>query len=280
MQTSRIRKYNTDIHIIKFGNEIRLDTTLGVPQKREDIRFMFGNPRPDEVTALRFNLSFFVMNNHKSEEMCVGRGDAHVNVAYDGEQLYFEPDIPDKPMLWEVASSYMLLRNGQRDNLGQDKLKHLLGSGPRTIWGQDGKGNKYAIIVEGRKWNQKGLNANEQYELVRQMGLKDAITADGGGSSVAFVYDTQIGKVWDGRYHGRIMVGYSKYTLSQLPNLKKGARGVYVNLMQRLLKINPDGKYGGQTVAAVKEYQRQHRLKIDGKCGPQTWKSLTRGVIW
>lgn len=131
MQTSRIRKYNTDIHIIKFGNEIRLDTTLGIPNKREDIRFMFGNPRPDEVTALRFNLSFFVMNNPKSEEMCVGRGDAHVNVAYDGEQLYFEPDIPDKPMLWEVASSYMLLRNGQRDNLGQDKLKHLLGSGPR-----------------------------------------------------------------------------------------------------------------------------------------------------
>jgi peptidoglycan hydrolase-like protein with peptidoglycan-binding domain len=280
MQTSRIRKYNTDIHIIKFGDEIRLDTTLGIPNKREDIRFMFGSPRPDEVTALRFNLSFFVMNNPKSEEMCVGRGDAHVNVAYDGKQLYFEPDIPNKPMLWEVASSFMLLRNGKKDTLGQSGLSHLLGAGPRTIWGQDAKGNKYVLIVEGRRLNQKGLTANEQYEVVRQMGLKDAITADGGGSSVAFVYDTQIGKVWDGRYHGRIMVGYSKYTLSQLPNLKKGARGVYVNLMQRLLKINPDGKYGGQTVAAVKEYQRQHRLKIDGKCGPQTWKSLTRGVIW
>ncbi len=280
MQTTKLRKFDTDIHIVKFGDEIRLDTTLGIPNKREDIRYMFGTPRPDEVTALRFNLSFFVLSNPKSEEMCVGRGDQHVNVAYDGKDLYFEPIIPDKPMLWEVASSFMLLRNGQKDTLGQDKLQHLLGAGPRTIWGQDGKGNKYALIVEGRRLNQKGLNANEQYELVRQMGLKDAITADGGGSSVAFTYDTQIGKVWDGRLHGRIMVGYSKYTLSQLPNLKKGSKGVWVNLMQRLLKINPDGKYGAQTEKAIKEYQREHGLKVDGKCGPQTWKSLTRGVIW
>ena len=280
MQTTKIRKYDTDIHTIKFGDEIRFETTLGIVGKREDIRFMFGNPRPDEITALRFNLSFFVLNNPKSEEMCIGRGDAHVNVAYDGQQLYFEPDIPNKPMLWEVASSFMLIRNGQKDVLGQSGLSHLLGAGPRTIWGQDGKGNKYAIIVEGRRLNQKGLTAKEQYELVRQIGLKDAITADGGGSSVAFVYDTQIGKVWDGRYHGRIMVGYSKYTLSQLPSLRKGSNGVYVNLLQRLLKIDSDGKYGAQTAEAVKEYQQKHGLTVDGKCGPQTWKALTRGVIW
>ena len=280
MQTTKIRKYDTDIHTVKFGDEIRLDTTLGIPQKREDIRFMFGNPRLSEVTALRFNLSFFVLNNPKSEEMCIGRGDAHVNVAYDGNQLYFEPDIPNKPMLWEVASAFMLLRNGQKDSLGQTGLKHLLGSSPRTIWGQDGKGNKYVLIVEGRKWNQKGLNAEEAYQVVRQMGLKDAVTADGGGSSIALVYDKQIGKVWDGRNHGRIMVGYSKYTLSQLPSLKKGKKGVYVNLMQRLLGIAADGSYGGQTKNAVTAYQKANKLLVDGKCGPQTWKALTRGVIW
>lgn len=279
MIVSKIRLYSTDIHIVRFGSDTRFDTTLGIPGKREDIRYMFGNPKPNEVTALRFNLSFFVTNNPKSEEMCVGRGDAHVNVAYDGKDLYFEPDIPNKPMLWEVASAFMLLRNGVKDTLGQDGLKNLLGANPRTIWGQDGKGNKYVLITEGRKWNQKGLSANEAYDVVRRIGLKDAITADGGGSSVAFVYDKQIGKAWDGRYHGRIMVGYKKYTLAELPNLRKGAKGVYVNLLQRLLKIAPDGKYGGQTKAAVKEYQRKHGLKVDGRCGPQTWGHMTKGVI-
>lgn len=279
MQITKTRYKNTDIHCIRFGNEIRFDTTLGIPQKRENIRYMFGTPKLDEVTALRFNLSFYVMNNPKSEEMCIGRGDAHVNVAYDGKQFYFEPNIPNKPMQWEVASAFMLLRNGIKDTLGQSGLKNLLGANPRTIWGQDGKGNKYAIISEGRKWNQKGLTANEAYKLVRNMGLKDAITADGGGSSVAFVYDQQIGKVWDGRLHGRIMIGYKKYTLAELPNLRKGAKGVYVNLLQRLLGIDDDGKFGGGTKRTVMNYQKAHGLVVDGVVGRKTWTELTRGVI-
>lgn len=279
MQITKTRYKNTDIHCIRFGNEIRFDTTLGIPQKRENIRYMFGTPKLDEVTALRFNLSFYVMNNPKSEEMCIGRGDAHVNVAYDGKQFYFEPNIPNKPMQWEVASAFMLLRNGIKDTLGQSGLKNLLGANPRTIWGQDGKGNKYAIISEGRKWNQKGLTANEAYKLVRNMGLKDAITADGGGSSVAFVYDQQIGKVWDGRLHGRIMIGYKKYTLAELPNLRKGSKGVYVNLLQRLLGIDDDGKFGGGTKRTVMNYQKAHGLVVDGVVGRKTWTELTRGVI-
>lgn len=279
MKISKYRKYGTDIHTIKFNKEIRLDTTLGIPNKREDIRFMFGKPKPNEVTALRFNLSFYTFANSKSEEIGIGRDDAFVNVAYDGRQLYFEPNIPNKPMQWEVPSSFMLLRNGQKDVLGQDRLKDLLGANPRTIWGQDYKGNIYTFIVEGRKWNQKGLTANEAYNFTKELGLKDSITADGGGSSVAFVYDKQIGKAWDGRYHGRIMVGYKKYTLSELPNLRKGARGVYVNLLQRLLGIEADGKYGGGTEKALREYQRKYGLQVDGRCGKQTWTHITKSII-
>ena len=283
MQVSKTRLYGTDIHIIKFGPEIRLDTTLGIVGKREDIRYMFGNPKHNEVVALRCNLSFFNMSDAKSEEMGVGRGDSFVNFAYDGSRLYFEPDIPANK-LWEASAAYMLLRNGKYDTLGESGLKSITGANPRTMIGQDAKGNIYILISEGRKLNQKGLTANEQREVCRQIGLKDAINADGGGSSVAFVYDTQIGKVWDGRYHGRILIGYKRYIQSELPNLKKGARGVWVNLMQRLLTLkgiptDPDGKYGPKTEQAVKDYQKKNGLKVDGKCGPQTWGSLIKGVI-
>jgi len=283
MEITKIRLYNTDIHIIKFGPEIRLDTTLGIVGKREDIRYMFGNPKPNEVTALRCNLSFFNMGDQKSEEMGTGRGDCFVNMAYDGSRLHFEPEIPTSK-LWEVPAAYMLLRNGKYDTLGESGLRSITGANPRTMIGQDAKGNIYVLISEGRRINQKGLTAAEQREVCRQIGLKDAINADGGGSSVAFVYDTQIGKVWDGRYHGRILVGYNKYTLSELPNLKRNAKGVYVNLMQRLLTykgipMDPDGKYGPKTEQAVKDYQKKNGLKVDGKCGPQTWGSLTKGVI-
>lgn len=275
MQTYRTRLFNTDINIIKFGSDIRLDTTLGTPYKREDIRYMFGAPNLDEVTALRFNLSFFNTGSSVSEEMGVGRGDPFVNVAYDGSKLYFEPNIPSYK-LWEVPSAYMLLRDGQYDNTGESGLKAITGSNPRTMWGQDAKGNIYAMIAEGRRIGQKGLTANEQRSSCMTIGLEDAVNADGGGSSVAFIYDQKIGRIWDGRKHGRIIVGYAKYNLNQLPLIKKGFKGVYVNLLQRLLGISADGQFSTGTRTAVMNYQKQKGLKVDGIVGQHTWNALTR----
>ena len=56
----KTRLFKTDINVISFNKkDIRLDTTIGIPGKREDIRRMYGTPNKDEVTALRFNLTFF-----------------------------------------------------------------------------------------------------------------------------------------------------------------------------------------------------------------------------
>jgi peptidoglycan hydrolase-like protein with peptidoglycan-binding domain len=176
----------------------------------------------------------------------------------------------------------MLLRDGMKDTSGQQGLKDILGANPRTVWGQDHSGSIYVLIVEGRRLGQKGLTANELYIMCKQLGLKDAVTADGGGSTVAFTYDTQIGKVWDGRLHGRIMVGYSKYSLNELPVLRKKAiamQGIYVHLLQRLLGITADGKFSNNTKNAVIDYQRKNNLKVDGIVGQQTWGSLTGGII-
>ena len=109
------------------------------------------------------------------------------------------------------------------------------------------------------------------------LGLKDAVTADGGGSSVAYMHDTKVGSVWDGRSHGRIVVGYAKYNLHELPVLRYKIimqRGVYVNLLQRLLNIPADGVFGKQTRAAVLAFQWAYALVPDGVVGQKTWKAL------
>jgi peptidoglycan hydrolase-like protein with peptidoglycan-binding domain len=47
-----------------------------------------------------------------------------------------------------------------------------------------------------------------------------------------------------------------------------------VRLLQGKLAIPADGRFGQQTLAAVREFQRRRGLVIDGIVGPATWTAL------
>jgi len=56
--------------------------------------------------------------------------------------------------------------------------------------------------------------------------------------------------------------------------LKLGSKGDRVKELQRLLNILPDGDFGVITDKAVREYQEQNNLVVDGIVGAKTWTSL------
>jgi hypothetical protein len=56
--------------------------------------------------------------------------------------------------------------------------------------------------------------------------------------------------------------------------LKVGSRGPAVVALQEELGIPADGVFGKQTKRAVKRYQRNHGLEVDGIAGPATLSSL------
>ena len=66
------------------------------------------------------------------------------------------------------------------------------------------------------------------------------------------------------------------------PTLKRGSTGPYVTLAQTELinkgyscgSSGADGQFGKNTEAAVKAFQQDHGLKIDGIIGDQTWEAL------
>lgn len=70
-----------------------------------------------------------------------------------------------------------------------------------------------------------------------------------------------------------------------LKNLSKGSKGRQVEALQALLlgygyslpKYGIDGSYGDETVKAVKNFQSDHKLVVDGKAGPATWQALLLG---
>jgi len=71
----------------------------------------------------------------------------------------------------------------------------------------------------------------------------------------------------------------------ELKNLVKGSKGRQVEALQALLlgygyslpKYGVDGSYGDETVKAVKKFQGDHKLVVDGKAGPATWQALLLG---
>jgi peptidoglycan hydrolase-like protein with peptidoglycan-binding domain len=58
------------------------------------------------------------------------------------------------------------------------------------------------------------------------------------------------------------------------PTLRRGSQGDLVKAVQRDLNLGGDGIFGGQTEAAVRNFQRTHNMVPDGIVGPKTWTAL------
>jgi peptidoglycan hydrolase-like protein with peptidoglycan-binding domain len=63
--------------------------------------------------------------------------------------------------------------------------------------------------------------------------------------------------------------------------LRFGNSGIVVRVLQRLLvsqgyMTRVDGNFGALTEVAVKAFQSQRQLKVDGIVGAITWEQLTK----
>ena len=111
---------------------------------------------------------------------------------------------------------------------------------------------------------------------IKRIGLYDTFVHIGSATTKSF---------WKG--HNKVIVDTfsdkPKTVTIELPVLKKGANGDEVQAMQALLnlhikkKIDTDGSFGGDTLSAVKEFQRKVNLDDDGSCGKATWSKLLKG---
>ncbi len=75
----------------------------------------------------------------------------------------------------------------------------------------------------------------------------------------------------------RFFLGYPQ----NIPILSFGTSGLSVRVLQRLLLANGygilvDGNFGALTETAVKAFQSNRNLTVDGVVGQQTWQELTR----
>ena len=70
-------------------------------------------------------------------------------------------------------------------------------------------------------------------------------------------------------------------TAAACPNIRRNNKGNIVWLLQVALYIKGyhvklDGMFGSETLTAVKKFQKDKKIRIDGIVGKETWKSLVR----
>lgn len=105
---------------------------------------------------------------------------------------------------------------------------------------------------------------------IQRIGLYDNFVHIGSGTTKKF---------WKG-HEGEEVATFGKTVTLTLPVLKKGCRGDSVMALQAMLEgygYEDRGSWGtfdSATETALKEYQQDCELAVDGSCGKATWSSL------
>lgn len=289
LKYSKIRRYNSYVHIVEMDPATyRLDITEGIPGKLEKLSAMYGEPRLNEITWVRMNAQFFggssrgygayidPTDNLSDKPSAPG----YTDLTYKGGRLQVGTGGE-----FTIGTSYGLIAAGKTNYMYSEWHKSLMAARhPRSMAGSQKNGNNVFVVTDGRWTNLSlGITAQQQTALGHELGCMDLVNFDGGGSSQLMISDEIKNRPSDGRERAIIsaIMAYRKYTLLMLPVLKKGSKGVYANLLQRLLNNAgyncgaADGIFGNSTLAAVKKYQKQHGLVVDGIVGKMTWTALT-----
>lgn len=74
-------------------------------------------------------------------------------------------------------------------------------------------------------------------------------------------------------------VRYVPREINNYPTIREGSRGNFVKILQYLLNsygsnLSVDGVFGGATLRAVKQFQQNNGLSVDGIVGQNTWAKL------
>lgn len=121
----------------------------------------------------------------------------------------------------------------------------------------------------------KKKDSNHYYTIEGNTGTTNQ--ANGGEVMLRCRSLDQISRIARPKYlKPKKVIKKGKADTKKYPLLKKGSKGKYVKLLQKLLKVKADGIFGDKTEKAVKKFQKKHKLKVDGQVGAKTWKLLLK----
>ena len=158
--------------------------------------------------------------------------------------------------------------------------KGELSKGKRTDQGTLKPGTA-VFVWNGSSYSHVGLYVGDGI-VIEAMGTIKGVTT----TKVSAGKWTHWGELTGVEYNSEFRIHNSELNgVRERKTIRKGSRGASVRECQTLLEqagysvgtYGIDGDFGKDTLAAVKAFQQDHGLKVDGIVGPQTWAALTEG---
>lgn len=208
-----IRKYDTNIHVYELSDDEFLDVDLGERFKLERLSTIMKNKiKAGEKVVAGINGGFFNFNGSSEHlGLYIDEGLYYtqpsgnfVDFIYykDGKveirnmQGYDQKELSrlQAEAHWAIGTSYSLIQNGKVNLENSSKFSHSTVRNPRTMFGHKGK-NFILAVADGRTSNSRGLTANQQAQVMLELGCTSAVNMDGGGSSTMAVTENGVVKV-------------------------------------------------------------------------------------
>ena len=206
-----IAKYNSYIHVFETSKNMKVDADLGQRWRLETVTdIMADKLSKGEKILAGINGGFFNFNG-TSEHLGLYIDDGlyysppsgdFVDFIYykDGHTEIRNMHGYDKIELsrlqnethWAIGTSYCLVKDGKINLMNTDKFEHSKNKEPRTMLGQKADGTFILAVADGRSNTSRGLTAQEQAQVMLELGCINAVNLDGGGSSTMAI--TRSGK--------------------------------------------------------------------------------------
>lgn len=107
-------------------------------------------------------------------------------------------------------------------------------------------------------------------DLIDKHGVRGGFEAYNGTGPAARAYAARAMSLYDG--------WRAKLAGTDRSTVRRGDRGVLVEIVQHTVGVPADGIFGPATEAAVRRWQAAHGLVADGIVGPATWAVIDRAA--
>lgn len=174
---------------------------------------------------------------------------------------------------WYTSTYAHMVANSLKVTKGQKVVAGTVLGKMGTTGNSTGK-HLHIEINKGKKyvWTSDGKGFVDPLPFIKALMDKEAVV----GAAPEATPENAI--VEDAPIHGEKPKPVKFAAPSTKPKLagwlKKGSNSEAVAYLQKVLGVTVDGQFGAQTEKAVKKFQADNGLKVDGLVGSATWKKI------